>query len=861
MASVIPPFAYWAGLLVLAALFLALAFWLRLRWPPAYFLRLGLVALALLLVFSPQQAERRTAPSQPLEVLLIENSQAVHPDALDAARRTARRWAAAGPGRLVASFSGEVVPLLDPLQPAWPEPAAAARPEAALRYTSGLLGERGGTVYLAVSGQVQDAPAVGQAVKDLRARGIDVRVLRLDSNTEGPQAAGMLHGPQSLWEGTPFDLALQLPPSDDPAPQDLTLLVNGQPAAVEFTARDGDWHQVRLPGLQQGIHTLEVQAVSPTADGEARVSHAYGVVRVFPQPRVLFVTNEPSSPQVNSFVQALRQAGMQVERAAPERLPTSLTALQNYRTIFLHNLLASRLSSEQMLALQIFVSRQGGGLIFLGGRSSYTLGGYSGTLLEPLLPVRLQPPPRGQRPPILFVLVMDRSYSMSETAYGSPVQPIELAREAAMRAIETLKPDDLLGVLTFATDYTWDVRVGPLGDGLSLRQALDAVSRVRASGGTMMHLGLQQALDGAVSAAGQEVAARHILLLSDGMSSDGSPELFREIGRQARENDIAISTIALGEADQEVLALIAEESRGRAYVVSDPAGLPRIMVLESQAAQSDNLQAGETGLELGESQHPILFGMNAAQLPTLNTYNALTSRREEGAEDVLVSASFGDPLLSVWQYGLGRVAAWMSDIGEEWTGEWSSPGLQANFWSQVVRYTLTSPALEPAVVEVTVEPSALRVQADILQGDQPLNLAGVTFTYLGQDGQVQRYALPQEAPGVYAASLPLPPPGAYRGALTYTLNGEERETAAPFAVNPPGPAALTLEQAGSNLSDWAIRSGSSLGGLEDLDGSPPPPPESEDAGASRDWRGPLLLLLVLLWPLEIAVRRRWLPWN
>src|SRR5690554_7644612 len=73
---------------------------------------------------------------------------------------------------------------------------------------------------------------------------------------------------------------------------------------------------------------------------------------------------------------------------------------------------------------------------------------------------------------------------------------------------------------------------------------------------------------------------------------------------------------------------------------------------------------------------------------------------------------------------------------------------------------ISSPALEPAVVEVTVEPSALRVQADILQGDQPLNLADRKSTRLNSSHVRISYAvfcLKKKTP-----TSPTPPPAAAR---------------------------------------------------------------------------------------------------
>ena len=105
--------------------------------------------------------------------------------------------------------------------------------------------------------------------------------------------------------------------------------------------------------------------------------------------------------------------GIVVDRVTPENLPVELPSLTQYRVIFLNNFLASKLQPEQALALNLYVKRLGGGLIFLGGRNSYTLGGYKNSIFEHMLPVKLEPPPRPS--PATFVLIIDRSSSMRRT--------------------------------------------------------------------------------------------------------------------------------------------------------------------------------------------------------------------------------------------------------------------------------------------------------------------------------------------------------------------------------------------------------------------------------------------------------------
>lgn len=110
------------------------------------------------------------------------------------------------------------------------------------------------------------------------------------------------------------------------------------------------------------------------------------------------------------------------------------------------------------------------------------------------------------------------------------------------------------------------------------------------------------------------------------------------------------------------------------------------------------MQLGVTSLQPGEAGHPLLSGLTGERLPVTGGYNAVQSKADEGAEDILVSSSFSDPILSAGQYGLGRVVAWTADLGQLWLQPWQTEADEGYFWSQVMRYALPNPAMQGAQV-------------------------------------------------------------------------------------------------------------------------------------------------------------------
>jgi Mg-chelatase subunit ChlD len=583
----------------------------------------------------------------------------------------------------------------------------------------------------------------------------------------------------------------------------------------------------------------------------------YATYDVYSSPRVLLVSR--NSEEVSDLRDALRREGVEVEIVPTNELTTSLSELAGYHAILLNNLLAREINFEQMQGLEKFVIEFGRSLVILGGRNSYNLGGYENTILEPLLPIDLTPPERIERVPATYVMVLDRSGSM-QVDEASDVSPIELTKEAAIRAIETLRPEDYLGVLTFSGRTNWDVDITQIGDGMSLRLAQDAVSQIQAAGGTLIYQALEEAVARVIEQDPTEY--KHILLMSDGASDDeeDTKEKFAVLAGIAQRQNMTISTIALGyESDTTILSFIAQEGNGRFYEVLDPTDLPGVMVSESKAAHSENIQLGNTNLVPGIPGHPVLSGFHLSEFPGVAGYNAVTSKAHLGAEDILVSGNFGDPLLSSWRVGLGNVVTWMGDIGSEWVPEMNTWGREGEFWLQVLQYSLPDPAFELAEVEYEYDSQEMTILMRVFDyGGAPLNYLSPELIFADTDNLPVRFSMEQVGVGEYKAVVPLPKLGAYRAVIQYQVDGEKFEAIAPFAVNYPVEWQFDYWEVGEeNLERWIGMQNSNRTEFEEELSA------VEDSGwlAGVNPVTLLIILLIVAWPAEIAIRRWQMPWR
>lgn len=300
------------------------------------------------------------------------------------------------------------------------------------------------------------------------------------------------------------------------------------------------------PGILRMQATLTGQP-----DTLERNNVAGATVLVAPMPRILLVEgadNAGSAPLRST----LREAGIMVDVADAASLPAQISALGLYDGIVLIDVPASALTLDQMATLREFVRSEGRGLLAIGGRSSFTLGAYKDTPLEEALPVTMIPPPRPERSDTTLLLIIDQSASMGpETGLSK----FTMAKEAAILATESLRPEDRIGVLAFDVSTRWVVDFQPIGVGLSLANVQRRISTLPLGGGTDIYNALQTGLP---ELARQPGRVRHAVLLTDGRSFTDDRQAYQALIAEARSQNITLSTIAIGtDADIDLLQVLA----------------------------------------------------------------------------------------------------------------------------------------------------------------------------------------------------------------------------------------------------------------------------------------------------------------
>ncbi len=845
---------FWVAIALVLVILLSLARKGPLRWLPAFFLRAALLIVLITEFFSSQQQGINTT-SLPLEVLIIDQSDSIDPKVRQQFQEQALEWKNSAPNRLIIAAGQESYFVGNAFLS---ENGRATDLETAFDLALETLRHNKGRVLLASDGYPSNPLALDERLKQLQERQIPLDVIPLTPRqAQHDVYLGQLITPKTLWAKTSFRVYQEVIMPEQ-GTISLELKLNGKSISSQSLTLEAGNHWIEFPleAKEAGILTLETKASYPPDELEGN-NQAFAVVQVFDVPNVLLLTQ--SAEQVSAFAQALQSEGINIEVKSRSELSTNESDLERYQVVILHNLLATDLSTTQLATLRKRVLDRGQGLILTGGINSLTLGGYIDTPLETILPVKLEPPPRNARQPLAFVIMLDSSGSMGTKREGRP-EPIKLASEAAARTIESLQAQDYFGLLTFSTSATWRVSIRLLGEGLEKRSAMDSVASLRAYGGTKLLASMQECFQ-AMQTNDPPVERKNLLILSDGKSSDGKLEDFVNLVKEINQAGWTVSVVSFGEdVDEEILTAIAEAGNGRYHRVRDASELPRVMIAESKAASGENIQEGTTTLTTEDVTHPVLGGFAADEFPPLETYNAVTSRREEGSEDILVSTNFGDPILSAWQVGLGRVIVWATDLSGQWAPTWGSWNRLGQFWLRIIRYALPDPSfgLDRAIAQV--QPDDVLITAFLAElGDSPPSNAPVTYV-LTKDEAVYEYPLLPIEPEIYQTTLNIRAPGIYLGAVQYQRDGVLYTLAAPFVVNYPQEWQPKDSEIGrENLSKWAaITKGAVMAELPSI-----PSTQAKIAESSLEqgsW-SKVLLILLIAWPIEIAIRRRWLPWR
>jgi Mg-chelatase subunit ChlD len=660
-----------------------------------------------------------------------------------------------GAGEGAAAAEGAAVPRD-------PEYALASDHAGGLRLAAALVDpESEGRLVLITDGGGSKAERADLAatVRELGERGIRVHTRSFPAAARADLVVAGVHLPEELRVGQTFDVVVDLEAvgvaKDEGSKQQLRLRLDKDGAPNPLTP----FVDVELPGpgpdgaLQVKIPArvsepgpvvftalLETAAVPESLNREQANDRAGVVGEVRGRPRVLLVS---TGDDTQALARALRADHLHVDAVAPGDVPAEVEGLRPYDLVIFSDVPAGRIGGATRQAVVSYVEDYGGGFVMIGGESSFGVGGWGGTSIEELLPVRFEGERQRDQPTLALVLVIDKSGSMSSE------DRLDLVKEAARLTAATLDPSDEIGVIAFDSYPYTLVRLQPAAN--RIRIAGD-IRRLSAGGGTNALPALREAF---LQLVGSRALVKHVILLSDGQSPEaGVAALLSDM----RDADITVSAVGVGAgAGKDFLARVAERGRGRYYFSQDGTDVPRIFSRETREVTRNAVNERLLYPRVAKSVQ-ALRGVDFTRAPGLK---GLVPVKPKALAEVLLKTHDGEPLLVRGRRGLGRTAAFASDAKPRWAAHWLRWGGFAKLWSQIARDVMRQgagliggasiravPAADEGSWTVVVDVDAGSGFANQLRGE-----VEIIDPAASPDAEPERVPLALTAPGRYEAAI------------------------------------------------------------------------------------------------------------
>ncbi len=604
------------------------------------------------------------------------------------------------------------------------------------------------------------------AAEAAKAAGVPIDVVPVTYTFNSEVVMDQLVAPSTARMGENVNLKIVLD-ATKAATGRLDVLLNGDPVDLDPTT-EGLGQMVQL---KSGRNTFSIPITVPKAgpqqfkaiftassgDSIRENNEALAVTFVSSEGRVLVLfdpTEEQPSDVIEPFIKAMTESKIATDVLPASQCPKSLTELNGYDAIVLANEAAYDFSQQTQEELKQYVHETGGGLIMLGGPNSFGAGGWIGSPLEDALPIKLDPPQKRQMPRGALVVISHSIEMPNGQSWG---------KKTAKAAVDALSRLDLAGIVEYqgGQNAAWVHPLSEVGDGSAIARSINNLMF-----GDMFDYGpaVGLALQGLTSV---EAGTKHIIMITDG---DAQPPTPRQI-QQLKKEKITVSTVGVfphNPGDLGRLKQIALATGGRAYEVVDNAGLGQIVQIFIKEAQTVKRSLIWEGDPFTPITTPIASETmrGITTVPVVSGYVVAADR--EGLAMVTLRGKENDPIMAMWQYGLGRTVAYTSDATTRWNPAWVGWAGYKAFWEQHVRWAMRPTGSANMRVTTEKQGDSTKVVVDALDpaGDR-LNFAKFKVRVATPGGGGQDVEVHQVGPGRYEGVFDTKAAGSYVVSMRY----------------------------------------------------------------------------------------------
>lgn len=389
--------------------------------------------------------------------------------------------------------------------------------------------------------------------------------------------------------------------------------------------------------------------------------------------------------------------------------PTDITpdSLKTIDTLVIADTPIKELSSPQQLAIKSWVEN-GGGLLVSGGKNTFGPGGFEDSTLASILPLKFPQKKEARDPSTAVAIIIDTSGSMG-------LEGVSLAKEVARLSLKRLKPHDKAGIVEFHGAKRWAAPIQSAGNNIAIQRA---INRLAAGGATVMYPALEEAHYGLLNV---RARTKHVLILTDAGVEQGA---FETQLRRMADDGIHVSTVLIGpRAGAGFLSKLASWGRGQFYSAPNRFQIPEIIVKQPSGSLLDSFVENEQKIQTALTSQ-LTKDLSLKDAPTLRGY---AKAKPKKSSELILRSSRGDPILSRWNYGLGRVAVLTTALGGKWSNDFfqwpAAASLLANITRQLTGVSQRNPIkLQINQSHAGIDLSILSLSSDNIPSSTALNI-------------------------------------------------------------------------------------------------------------------------------------------
>jgi len=480
--------------------------------------------------------------------------------------------------------------------------------------------------------------------------------------------------------------------------------------------------------FEGGSHKIKAE-VQPLQEGDdyfMQNNVFYESVRVIERPKILLYTKK-ASPLYELFrpIYDIKQTAT-LDNAE----------LEDYYAVILNDIHITELPEQSKI---IDFVADGNGLLAVGGKNSFDKGEYKGSILESALPVFVSKPGKKEGD-INVVIVIDISGS-TKAEFGTSTQ-VDVEKALGLSIYNDLAPDKRVGLVAFNTKA---YEIDPIEYKYKKTGFEDKIKKLTYGGGTVIGEGIRKADEMLEKVQG----SKNIILISDGVTTAESYSIERAIW--AARTAVKVYTVGVGKRTKEwFLQEISKVSNG-IYFRADQKNKLKILFGDTEELPGiDRLR-----LEILDENHFITQNIGPKS-PKIYGYNQVVPKTPA---KLVATTTAGDPLITTWNYALGRVVTVMGDDGSVWAPEMLNSD-NSVLWIRSLNFAIGIPdRKEREVFHVTDTRINEATEIIIKTEDQP-KAEGILFYKIDKDTYKaeivpQMLGFNKIANSLYAVNYPL----------------------------------------------------------------------------------------------------------